>query len=261
MVNFVALMFLLCLTTLVSGQSYRTPRTEALSGLSPAVQGLEALAANPAGIAVLNHFEASVNASSIGADWTGISWTVLAALPLGKLGAGFRMFQVSAGDWHQDRQMGMTISTKLFSRLAFSLGTDYHQLMLRNYGVMGAWKINTGVQMQISSAVLAGLHWSAAGDMQLGLRCSPYEKLLLYAGYGTDNRFSGRAARITGGLEYLLAKRLWVRGGMDVLNHGRHLGLSLIGKRLNVDLAVRADRWIGIVSDVGIRCKLHKSVS
>ncbi|GAA4806194.1 hypothetical protein GCM10023231_39250 [Olivibacter ginsenosidimutans] len=244
---FINLLFIL-LSLNVSAQALSVARYCAMGNTGIALQGLESLSANAAGLAALDqsavalyyqgHYVANTRTQGL-----------LMAIPthIGTFGVYLNQYGISGV--YVERTVGATYAISFGQRLYTALTLNYHQLRITNYDSKQTYSVDVGLQYRIQDnwwvgAKLANPGYAAYDDalyavipvqLSFGTSYRVHQGLLLTG--DMERLLYRKKTDVRTGLEYQLASWIYFRGGLGFDEFSQFCGLGLRHRKMTFDLA------------------------
>lgn len=191
----------------------------------------------------------------------------IAALPTksGTFGLQFSSFGYNL---YRENEVGIAYGRKLSSKLGLGIKLNYHRTVIPEpYGATGVLTGEVGLLMKVSEKVNAGVHLfnptrtsrSTADDdilptvIRLGGTYSFSEQLLLSAETEKD---IDRAPVFRGGIEYRVAKPVYLRVGAGSQPYSWAFGFGFAWKKLKFDLAASNHPVLGTSPQISFQYQL-----
>ncbi|MFK7923612.1 MAG: hypothetical protein AB8H47_16765 [Bacteroidia bacterium] len=183
------------------------------------------------------------------------------------IGLSLSSFGFSA---YRENQLTATYAIQFFDKVRIGATLHYAQLAIENYGSRGALFADVGIQYQLNSKVslgvsaynvnrarLEGQNGSEFIPTQLtaGLAFRASDKVLLVADVQKD---IDHATSFRGGIEYQLLPILAIRTGVSTEPLTYNIGLGLIYKGLELDLAFGVHEQLGLSPFMSLAYPLGK---
>jgi len=212
--HFINLIFILiCFSFSARGQIFSAARYCAMGNTGTALQGLESLTANAAGIAELSAPTVGVYYQQHFLSTSIRTQGALLALPTKWGVVGMNLMDYGIRQTYSELQARATYARHFGHRLYAALTVAYHQLHVHQYGTSRAYTVDVGLQYRIQPDWLVGVQLS--NPAQAAYDYSLYAVIPVYLRIGTSYRLHQHLL-VTADLEKVLyRKKNDARAGLE----------------------------------------------
>lgn len=235
----------------------------AMGNTGTALQGINSLTANQAGLAGLERAIVELRYQNHFFDADIHSQAVLLAVPtrLGVFGVAAHRYALAGA--FAETKAGLAYTRLFGPRMAVAMAFHYHQLRIPNYGGSQAFSVDVGMQYRVSPALAVGLHYANPGKLGYGVDAFSVVPSEIRAGvayqfadvvtvaadlaYLLDERLDPRL-----GLEYKLVPWLCFRGGLSVNPMQQYAGFGVQWEQFAFDFSTAFHPRLGMSPQIAI---------
>uniref|UniRef100_F4C1Y0 Outer membrane protein beta-barrel domain-containing protein n=1 Tax=Sphingobacterium sp. (strain 21) TaxID=743722 RepID=F4C1Y0_SPHS2 len=242
----------------LSAQVYPAARYCAMGGTGNALQGVEGLTSNVAGIGSMTASRAGIYHQEHFLNTDIRTQGLLLAVPT-KLGVfGSHISNYGIKDAYSELKANLSYAKRFGPQLSIGLALNYHQLQLREYGKNQAFSADVGLQFQVKPFWVIGARVANPGYASYNY--SAYSVIPVIIGVGTSYQFHPNLL-ITAdsekvlyrdkvdfrtGLEYKPISWMSFRGGIGLNEFSQFCGFGFVYHKMILDLATVIHHRLGL---------------
>jgi len=243
-------------------QAYVGPNYQAIGSTGAALQGINSLTANPAGLVGVKSFTAGVYYQPYFFSDEVSTQTAVLGVPtrLGCFGVVLNRFGLKTA--YSDSKIGFSFAKRLSPQIALGLLANYHQLYIPSYANETALSVDVGMQYSFPQGAMIGLQYSNVGNTNYGQVVYGTIPAHLAAGVSypwlhvlaTAEMVYRFAEGIGGnfGVEYNIGDLVFLRGGISINPFQQHAGFGLCWPHFIFDTAVTFHPYLGATPQIGL---------
>ncbi|MEH6306601.1 hypothetical protein RYH73_13170 [Olivibacter sp. CPCC 100613] len=251
-------LFLLLTALNLSAQVYPAARYCAMGNTGNALQGVEGLTSNVAGISSLTEVRAGIyhQAHFFNADIR--TQGLLLAIPTGLGVFGSQITNYGIKDAYGEFKANFSYAKRFGPQLSIGLAMNYHQLQLSAYGKSQSFSVDVGLQLQVKPTWTIGARFANPGYASydydtyavipviigLGTSYQVHTNLLVTA--DTEKILYRDKIDFRTGLEYKPISWMSFRGGIGLNEFSQFCGFGLVYNKMNLDLATVIHHRLGL---------------
>jgi len=235
-------------------------RSNALGGAFTTLVGYAAVNGNQAGIA--KEINPSVIVYNEKSFWISELNTVAVGFILPTKSGVFALSTSYKGfSTYANQNLGLVYGRSLSKNLSVGLKMNYQSIGIKEYGAVNSFQFQMGMQSKLSDELSIGIHiYNPVGFFvnqnevlnqpvifNIGLAYKPSKGLSLVSEIEKNIDFK---TNVKGGIEYLINKKLFIRGGIATAPISSSIGFGLILNRFKFDFATQIHTVLGITTSV-----------
>ena len=164
---------------------------------------------------------------------------------------------------YNEFKTGVAVTKNFGQKLAIGIQGNYHQIQIKQYGSTKGYSINVGFYYQLNPQIALGFYSTnlmqqhyqntaieIPSSLHFGTSYQVSEKLLMAS---TISKVLQGKTEGNLGLEYQMLQKFALRTGLSLIPLKQYAGLGFSHKKLNIDLAVENDKYLGFGSQIGLQ--------
>lgn len=177
------------------------------------------------------------------------------------VGIGIQRYGITA---YNELRAGFAYAKKFGEALSIGLKVNYHQIRINNYGQTTGFSIDVGTMYRFSEQWVIGAYFNNPAQqeyktstvaidipskIQLGISYLASNKVTIATSFSKEIH---QAIAATVGIDYQLLSLLSFRAGISVKPFKQYIGLGLFIKKINIDVAIENDPYLGYSSQIAL---------
>ncbi|RYY38412.1 MAG: hypothetical protein EOO08_14975 [Chitinophagaceae bacterium] len=241
-----------------SGQGLLEPfgtRYQLLAALAPSFSNASVIDHNPAALGSITRFNASVQGERRFLLKELSAYALQAALPLANATAAAGLAVAGHPGW-QERSLRAAYARRLGARASLGIGAQWLQAGNGTYGRASALTASAGFRWELAPSVHAGLALSNPARVRFGKGSEERLPATYSLGVGWQHEAQwmlalallqrdGHPPCVVAGAEYVFARALRARCGIDTGAPSAWIGLGTIAAAMRIDVTVTLHRELG----------------
>lgn len=267
--GFVLFLMLLLASTLkaqLGSPDFAGARFNALGNASVALEGGNGIFSNQAGLSALTDLYLTLNSENRFLIAGLNTFSLGAAYPTGSgtLAVGLQYF---GNRDYNEQKFGLAYARQLFDRLSIGAQLDFFSVRIAEYGSEGTFSFELGFRSEILKGLALGAHVYSPIRVQLseqhrlptvlriGLAYQTSSKVLITTELEDADNFP---LRFKGGIEYLLAKAVYIRVGASTHPDLISFGVGYKFSQFSLDVASSYHQVLGLTPAASLNFEVAK---